>query len=45
MEFRVGELLASPEKLARMRERARALAHPHAAREVLRVVLAHAPAT
>jgi processive 1,2-diacylglycerol beta-glucosyltransferase len=45
MEFRVGELLASPEKLERMRERARALARPHAAREVLRVVLAYATAT
>jgi len=40
MEFRVGELLAVPEKLPRMRERARALARPHAAREVLRIVLA-----
>jgi len=42
MEYRVRELLAHPERLARMRERTQALAHPHAAREVLRVVLAQA---
>ena len=40
MEFRVSQLLSAPEKLVRMRERARALARPHAAREVLRIVLA-----
>ena len=40
MAFRVGELLVMPEKLSRMRERARALARPHAAREVLQIVLA-----
>ena len=40
MEYRVRELLAHPERLACMRERTRALARPHAAREVLRVVLA-----
>jgi len=40
MEFRVRELLAAPEKLARLRANALALARPHAAREVLRTVLA-----
>jgi processive 1,2-diacylglycerol beta-glucosyltransferase len=39
MEFRVGALLAAPSALAHMRERARALARPHAAREVLRTML------
>ena len=39
LAYRVGELLGAPERLAQMRERARALARPHAAREVLRIVL------
>jgi processive 1,2-diacylglycerol beta-glucosyltransferase len=39
MQYRVRELLTSPDKLARMRERTLALARPHAAREVLRVIL------
>jgi processive 1,2-diacylglycerol beta-glucosyltransferase len=39
MEFRVGEVLATPAMLTQMRERARALARPHASREVLRTVL------
>jgi processive 1,2-diacylglycerol beta-glucosyltransferase len=39
LEYRVKELLASPARLAQLRERARALARPHAAREVLRIVL------
>jgi len=42
MEYRVRELLAHPDRLARMRERTRALARPHAALDVLRVVLAKA---
>ena len=42
LEYRVAELLASPPRLAQLRERARALARPHAAREVLRIVLAPA---
>ncbi len=42
LEYRVAELLAAPAKLAQMRERARSLARPHAAREVLRIVLAAA---
>jgi processive 1,2-diacylglycerol beta-glucosyltransferase len=40
MEFRVRELLATPEKLARLRQNALMLARPHAALEVLRTVLA-----
>ena len=39
LEYRVKELLASPTRLAQLRERARALARPHAARDVLRIVL------
>lgn len=42
LEYRVGQLLASPQRLAQMSERARALARPHAAREVLQVVIAAA---
>jgi processive 1,2-diacylglycerol beta-glucosyltransferase len=42
LEYRVAELLASPLRLAQLRERAKALARPHAAREVLRIVLAAA---
>lgn len=42
LEYRVAELLASPSRLAQLRERARALARPHAARDVLRIVLAAA---
>ena len=42
LEYRVTELLASPARLAQLRERAHALARPHAAREVLRIVLAAA---
>ena len=39
LEYRVAELLASPVKLEQLRERTLALARPHAAREVLRIVL------
>ena len=39
LDWRVRELLAQPQRLARLAERARALGHPHAARDVLRVVL------
>jgi processive 1,2-diacylglycerol beta-glucosyltransferase len=42
LEYRVAELLASPSRLAQLRERTRALARPHAARDVLRIVLAAA---
>jgi processive 1,2-diacylglycerol beta-glucosyltransferase len=39
LAYRVGQLLAAPERLAQMRERARALARPHAAHSVLRTVI------
>jgi processive 1,2-diacylglycerol beta-glucosyltransferase len=42
LQYRVGELLASPARLAQLRERTHAIARPHAAREVLRIVLAAA---
>ena len=45
LEYRVKELLASQARLAQLCERARALARPHAARDVLRIVLASAPAS
>jgi processive 1,2-diacylglycerol beta-glucosyltransferase len=45
LEYRVQELLASPARLAQLRDHARALARPHAARDVLRIVLATAPAS
>jgi len=38
LEFRVRELIAHPERIAAMSARARALGHPHAARDVLRIV-------
>ena len=45
LAYRVNTLLAAPQRLAQMSERARALARPHAARDVLRIVLAHADAS
>ena len=42
LAYRVNELLAAPQRLERMRGVARQLARPHAAREVLRTVLARA---
>jgi processive 1,2-diacylglycerol beta-glucosyltransferase len=39
LEYRVAQLLAAPARLVQLRERSRALARPHAAREVLRIVL------
>jgi processive 1,2-diacylglycerol beta-glucosyltransferase len=39
LEYRIGHLLRHPDKLAHMRERARALGQPHAARQVLDKVL------
>jgi len=44
LSYRVQELLGSPERLAAMRRRCAALARPHAARDVLQIVLAHAAA-
>lgn len=46
LAYRVNALLGAPQRLALMSERARELARPHAARDVLRTVLAalHAPA-
>jgi len=38
LEFRVRELMAHPERIAAMSARSRALGHPRAARDVLRVV-------
>jgi len=38
LEWRVRQVIAQPERLAAMAARARALGHPHAAREVVRVV-------
>ena len=38
LEWRVDRLVAHPERLAAMAARARALGHPHAARDVVRVV-------
>jgi processive 1,2-diacylglycerol beta-glucosyltransferase len=40
LQYRVGELLDAPERIAQMRGRAQALGRPYAAREVLRIVLA-----
>ena len=45
LAYRVEELLGAPERIAQMQARARALARPHAAREVLRIVLEHAGAS
>jgi processive 1,2-diacylglycerol beta-glucosyltransferase len=42
LEYRVRELIVRPERVAAMAARARALGRPHAAREVLRVVLSSA---
>jgi processive 1,2-diacylglycerol beta-glucosyltransferase len=42
LQYRVAELLAAPARLAKLRERTRLIARPHAAREVLRIVLAAA---
>jgi len=39
LAYRVHELLAAPQRLAQMSERARLLARPHAARDVLRTVI------
>lgn len=39
LRYRIGHLLAHPDQLADMRERARALGRPHAARAVLATVL------
>ncbi|MGA9335419.1 MAG: glycosyltransferase [Rudaea sp.] len=39
LAYRVRKLLAAPERLTRMRNRARALGRPQAARDVLRIVL------
>lgn len=44
LEWRVRELTAAPARLAAMAARAKALGRPHAARDVLRVVLAASPA-
>jgi processive 1,2-diacylglycerol beta-glucosyltransferase len=40
LEWRVHQLIAHPERLAAMASRARALGHPHAARDVVRRVVA-----
>ncbi|MGH7143200.1 MAG: MGDG synthase family glycosyltransferase, partial [Planctomycetota bacterium] len=45
LEFRVRELLADPARLAHLRERARAIARPNAARDVLDIVFDPQPAT
>ncbi len=42
LQYRVAELLTSPGLLQKLRERTHAIARPHAAREVLQVVLAAA---
>jgi processive 1,2-diacylglycerol beta-glucosyltransferase len=42
LQYRVSELLASPGLLEKLRERTHAIARPHAAREVLQIVLAAA---
>jgi processive 1,2-diacylglycerol beta-glucosyltransferase len=42
LEYRVRELIVRPERIAAMAARARALGRPHAARDVLRVVLSNA---
>ena len=44
LAYRVEELLSAPGKIAQMQARARALARPHAARDVLRIVVDHASA-
>ena len=41
LEYRVRELIAHPERLAAMSARARALGHPQAANDVLRIVANH----
>jgi processive 1,2-diacylglycerol beta-glucosyltransferase len=45
LEYRVRHLLQHPAKLADMRARARALGRPHAAQQVLDIVLARLPET
>jgi processive 1,2-diacylglycerol beta-glucosyltransferase len=44
LAYRVEELLSAPGKIAQMQARARSLARPHAARDVLRIVVDHASA-
>jgi processive 1,2-diacylglycerol beta-glucosyltransferase len=39
LEYRIGRLLAEPQRLTRMREKASALGRPYAARDVLRIVV------
>jgi processive 1,2-diacylglycerol beta-glucosyltransferase len=41
LSFRIDELLKNPEKLARMREAAKALGRPHAARDIVNDAIEH----